>query len=241
MLFSRAGQIAFAHYPKTAGCSLTAWFRERFPDAAYVEPRNCHMPVRTSLEGLGLVTARPRRNRLVRNWLRLVGRVAPRLVAETQRVDLRIIGVVREPFEMLVSLYEYWRRYEFSEEPEAELIRTARTGTFREFLSVAVGDGHLANYETYFDVGGPAWQTTRLIDFQALEPGLAQVCEEFGIEPPATLERLNAAPRQRRDLGDYLAQAGSLVFEVRSHFRWYYEEAAGIMIRGRRTTARRAA
>lgn len=241
MLFSRAGQIAFAHYPKTAGCSLTAWFRDQFPDAAYVEPRNCHMPVRTSLEGLGLVRARRRRNRLVRNLLRLVGQVAPRLVADTQRVDLKIIGVLREPFEMLVSLYEYWRRYDFDEEPEGDLIHTARTGTFREFLSVAVGEGHLANYETYFDVGGPAWHTTRLLDFQSLEPGLAQVCDEFGIEPPAALERLNASPRQRRDLGAYLAQAGSLVFEVRSHFRWYYDEADGIMIRGRRKATRRAA
>jgi len=241
MLFSPLGQIAFAHYPKTAGCSMTAWFRGLFPDAAYVEPGNCHMPVRMSLERLGLVTARRRRNRLVRNWLRLVGQVSPRLVADTRQVDLKIIGVLREPFEMLVSLYEYWRRYEFHEEPQATLIHTARTATFREFLALAVGERQLANYHTYFDVGGAAWHTTRLLDFQSLEPALAEVCDEFGIEPPEALDRRNAAPQPVRDVGRYLAEAGSLVFEVRSHFRWYYEEASRIMIRGRRTAARRAA
>ena len=241
MLFSPAGQIAFAHYPKTAGTSITSWFRESFPDAAYVEPGNCHMPVRTSLERLGLVTAPARRSKFVRECLRLVRHVMPRDFPVPERCDLPIIGVVREPFEMLVSLYEYWRRYEFQEEPKEGLIRVARTGTFREFLRLAVGERWLANYRTYFDIDGPAWASTRLIDFQALEPGLTAVCREFGIEPPAFLDRRNAAPRGARDLGGYLAEAGSLVFEVRSHFRWYYEEAEGVLIRGERPRLRRAA
>ena len=38
MLYSRSANIAFAHYPKTAGHSLVAWFRETFPDAAFVDP-----------------------------------------------------------------------------------------------------------------------------------------------------------------------------------------------------------
>ncbi|MBM4023295.1 MAG: hypothetical protein FJ284_13865 [Planctomycetes bacterium] len=241
MFVSAAGRIAFAHYPKTAGCSILEWFRGRFPDAAYVQPGNCHMPVRASLERLGLVPARGRRPRIVRACLRIVERVAPRLVVNARPCDLRVIGVLREPFEMLVSLYEYWRRYEFREEPDAELIRTARTGTFRDFLRAAVGTGHLANYETYFDVGGPAWQSTRLIDFQSLESGLAEVCGEFGVEPPTGLGRRNAAPQRGRDVGAYLAEAGGLVFDVRNHFRWYYDEASRIMRRGRRVARQRAA
>ncbi|MFM1902724.1 MAG: Sulfotransferase family, partial [Planctomycetota bacterium] len=220
------GHLAFAHYPKTAGSSLTAWFRRSFPDASYVEPGNCHMPVRRSLEHLGLVASIGDRPRLVRECLRIVQRLSP------ARCDLPIIGVVREPFEMLISLYEYWRRCEFAEEPAGELIQAARTGTFRTFLGLAVGEKLLANYETYFDVGGPAWATTRLIDFQCLRPGLAAVCQEFGIDPPAEILRMNAAPRRHRDAGGYLAEAGAFVFEVRSHFRWYYDEAVRIMVRG---------
>lgn len=227
MLYSPAAHLAFAHYPKTAGSSLTAWFRESFPDSSYVEPGNCHMSVRVSLERLGLVAGSGSRPRIVRECLRLVHRLAP------ERCDLPIFGVLREPFEMLISLYDYWRQYEFAEEPDGELIRAARTGTFRQFLALAVGEKLLANYETYFDVGGPAWAKTRLIDFQCLEPGLASVCEEFGIQPPASLGRLNAGPRTGRDPGTYLAEAGALAFEVRSHFRWYYDEAVRIMVRGR--------
>jgi hypothetical protein len=241
MLFSPASQIAFAHYPKTAGSSLTRWFRDHFFDAVYIEPGNCHMPVRMSLEEIGLVTARQKRPRLVRGCLRLAERIAPALLTSTERCDLRIMGVLREPFEMLVSLYEYWRRYEFREEPVEGLIRTARTSTFRKFLQLAVAERQLSNYRDYFDVGGPAWPTTRLLDFQSLEPALAQVCDEWGVRPPASLRRLNAAPHERRDLGGYLAEAGSLVFEVRSHFRWYYEEATRIMIRGERLVGLQAA
>jgi hypothetical protein len=162
------------------------------------------------------------------------------MTARSEPCDVRIIGVVREPFEMLVSLYEYWRRYDFREEPAVGLIRTARTGTFRQFLELAVGERQLVNYHTHFDVGGPAWAGTRLLDFQSLEPALETVCAEFGIEAAAGLGCLNAAPR-RRDVGGYLAEAGGLVFEVRSYFRWYYEEATRIMIRGRQLQLLRAA
>ena len=241
MLFSPAGQIAFAHYPKTAGTSITAWFQESFPDAAYVDPYNCHMPVRTSLERLGLLTAPARRSKFVRECLRLVRHVTPLDFHVPERCDIPIIGVVREPFEMLVSLYEYWRRYDFPQPPRPPLIRAARERPFREFLALAVGDHPVQNYHDFFDVGGPAWTNTRLINFQTLGPGLAAVCREFGIEPPPFLDHRNAAPRGARDLGGYLAEAGSLVFEVRSHFRWYYEEAEGVLVRGERPRLRRAA
>jgi hypothetical protein len=232
MLFSPTGQIAFAHYPKTAGCSMMAWFRGLFEDAAYVEPGNCHMPVRMSLERLGLVAARPRR-RLQREILRLVGQIAPRLIADPPKVDLKIIGVVREPFEMLVSLYEYWRTYDFQEPSQPPLIRAARERSFRGFLGLAVGEYPVRSYHEFFDVGGPAWPRTRLLAFDSLEPALARVCREFGVPPPAeSLARRNAGPRPGRDLGPYREEAGSLVAEVRRHFAWYYDEGVRMMLRG---------
>jgi hypothetical protein len=214
MLFSPSVQIAFAHYPKTAGSSLTAWFCRCFADAAYVVPDVSHMPVRMGLETLGL--------------------------GDTTGRTIRIFGVVREPFETLISLYEYWRRYEFPEEPAAEFIQAARTRSFAEFVRLAVVDGHLPNYEVFFDVGGPVWNNTRLLDFHRLEPALATVCREFEIDPPTQLDRRNAAPYRIRDARDYMAEAGDLVPEVRRHFRWYYEEAASILERGDVWSRRRA-
>jgi hypothetical protein len=145
----------------------------------------------------------------------------------------RIIGVVREPFEMLVSLFEYWRSYEFAEEPTEPLIQCARRGSFRGFVAMAVAEGGLANYHDFFDMHGPAAANTRLLDFNALEPALMQVCREFGLNvADSKLGVLNVGPSRHRDLELYRTEAGSLLAEVRAHFRWYYEEGIHVMAKG---------
>jgi len=246
MLYSRAMNFGFAHYPKTAGHSLSRWFREAFPDAEFVErhPRYDvnHLPVRESLERLGLVPSRGGRpeGRLLKAARRL--RVAQwykaieaRCCRGSRRCSTRIIGVVREPFDMLVSLYEYWRRFDFPEEPTLQLIRCARTGTFREFLSLAVVERQLPNYCDFFDIAGPAAAFTRLLAFDSLEQALEEVCREFGLPlPAARLGQLNASPNRRRDLSPYIAEAGSLLADVHGHFRWYYEVGSRQMITGTR-------
>jgi hypothetical protein len=42
-------------------------------------------------------------------------------------------------------------------------------------------------------------------------------------------------------MGPYLAEAGGLLFEVRNHFRWYYDQASRVVVRGTRPELRRAA
>lgn len=239
MLFSPAGRIAIAHYPKTAGTSLTAWFRELFPDAAYPGPDQIHMPVRASLERLGLLGSG--HSGAIRKYLKLIEHIAPKFVTHREKCDVKIVGVVREPFEMLVSLYEYWQRCDFAEEPKSKLIQAARFHGFREFLRLAVERRKLPTYEKFFDVGGPAWKDTRLLDFHSLKPAIIAVCEEFHLAPQARLQRLNVAPRRARDLEDYVTEAGGLVFKVRKYFRWYYEEAGPLLIRGAREAMKQAA
>ena len=249
MLYSPSMNVGFAHYPKTAGHSLTKLFREVFPDASLIEKHSRyevnHLSVRYSLERLGLVercppSHRSRRRGVARvyaNLVRSLGSWVPAgqegSVGGTPPRFPRIIGVVREPFEMLVSLFEYWRGYDFSEEPSQPLIRCARTDTFHRFLEMAVVEHAVQNYRDFFDLDGPASAHTRLLDFKALKPALLQVCREFGVEVPADrLGFLNIGPSRRRDLGRYRAEAGNMLPEVRSHFRWYYEEGVHVMIKG---------
>ena len=130
-----------------------------------------------------------------------------------------------------------FRSCDFQEQSLPRLIRVARSGSFREFVHWAICKQRLENYESFFDVGGPAWETTRLIDFDSLYPSLEAVCREFGLDPPTGVERLNAASSRVREAGSYLAEAGSLVFEVRKYFRWYYEEAPRVMVRPDRAAA----
>ncbi len=132
---------------------------------------------------------------------------------------------------MLVSLFEYWRAFPFTQ-PQDQFVMSARVGTFPEFLDMAVVRGCSYSYEAFFDVGGPAWSSTRLIDFRTIETGLKTVCQEFGIASPHPLLYRNQGPTSGRGLEPYRLAAGLLMTDVHRHFRWYYTSAAQIMVRG---------
>lgn len=224
MFYSPDGRIGFVHYPKTAGTSLQHWFRRVFPDGELLEPENPHLSVASSL-----AVVRQRRQAAARGWRRIV----PTFLGGRPRREaaLRIVGVIREPFEMLVSLYEYWRRHEFDVEPTAAFIRCARRDSFPAFVRMAVVDGQAPTYEWFFDAGGPAWPLTRLINYHALDQGLEELCRELGIDRPPPLETRNAASGAR-DLDAYRREAGFLVDDVQRHFAWYYEYGRAIALGG---------
>ncbi len=224
MLYSPASKIAFAHYPKNAGCTMFQWFTTAFPDSLHLDPDGPHLGVRPGLERL----ARRDRSGPLGRLRGLLGRSAGLAAAGRQ---VRILGVVRDPFESLVSLYEFWRRGRpgvFG----SELMRAAKEGSFAEFLDLAIRERQCPRYVDFFDVGGPAWKNTRLLDFAALEPALAQACREFGIDPPRGLERLNAAPARLKSIEEYRREVGSFIILVRNYFRWYHEHGVKIMLRG---------
>ena len=235
MLYSPRHSIAFAHYPKTAGHSLVKWFRATFPDARFINPDPIHpvshLSVRESLDRLGI--ARQPFRFLGRSGRNAVGSLARHILPFPQP-QLRIIGVVREPMSMLVSLFEYWKTYDFGTEPITPLIAAARTGSFPTFLHRAVVRRELPKYDNFFDVGGAAWENTRLLDLETLDEDLAELTEAWGIETPVPrLERCNVGPRQVRDLSPYVDEAGALATVARSYFGWYYrrQTAAAATVR----------
>jgi hypothetical protein len=236
MLYSRRHGIALAHYPKTAGHSMVKWFRETFPDAAFVKPDPIHpvshLSVRESLDRLGIV---PQSLRFLgRSGRNAVGSLA-RHILPHQPPPLRIIGVVREPLAMLVSLFEYWKSYDFGPEPITPLITAAKTGSFRTFLERAILRRDLPKYDNFFDVGGQAWGNTRLLDLESIDDDLAALTDEWGIETPVTrLDRCNVGPRPVRDLSPYLEEAGALAPAARSYFGWYYRRQSAVASPARR-------
>jgi len=247
MLYSPKDQIAFAHFPKTAGTSIEAWFEKEFPDAKYVEPEEKHLCVSASLGRLsrtvsgtslpfseGIKRIRP----IVPVWFcRLIKKnqnIIQNLMTDNKIVSsIRIIGVMREPFEMLVSLYEYWQRCDWYPEPLSSFICAARREKdFQKFLYFAIKKTGIEKYEGFFNYGGPAWRNTRLIDYNHLEAGLQRAMDDFKMDRHVKLERLNSAPRQSFDLTRYREEAGSLWLEVRRYFKWYYNEGQKLMLRG---------
>ena len=232
MLYSRQHDLAFAHYPKTAGNSIGEWFRMSFDDAFLLDPipdyNISHLPVRVSLERLRLLKSSSPFFPPFMNHLTHLFR--PSNLPTFQRCSTRIIGVVREPFEMLVSLYEFCRHYPFKI-PLNPFIKSARDGTFPEFVHMAVVQRCLPSYDFFFDVGGPAWALTRLIDFDYLSCGLSEVCTEFGIAGPTNLPHRNVGPRPNRDLRPYKQALGTLASDVENYYHWYYTQRSSGLFR----------
>jgi hypothetical protein len=221
MLYSLAANVAFAHYPKTAGSAIAEWFRRSFPDARYVKPGHPHVDVRRSLAWLSGGRRLPPVERVrylarFSNW-RLPIEPRPKL-PET----IRIIGVVREPLEMLTSLYGYWRRCDANPNPGDRLVTAAWEGRFAEFAQRAIR-GRIHSYARFFDAGGLAWPNTRLITFDDVEDGLARACREFGLDVVVDLPRKNCGTRNARDSDQLKRLSIPLADAVRHHYAWYHD------------------
>lgn len=226
MLFHREKLLAFAHYPKTAGVSIGAWMRQTFPGCEFVAPDNRHLPVRRSMRSIsacGFLVSRSLPSFLTTGLVHALPK------------QYRIFGVIREPFEMLVSLYEFWRDKGAAwSAPRAEIVRIATSGSFRDFLGAVVRDRGLPPFEEFYDVGGPWWSNTRLLEFRSLDTDVRRLCLELHIPAFEPLPRLNTAADRSaggRDVASYAREAGLLKAEVRRYFRWYYEHGAAAVAR----------
>ena len=230
MLVSRTHKLAFAHYPKTAGTSLQRWFIETCPDAELLIPENPHFPVRPSLEKLRLPALQRRLGRFTHHSVNLL---SPTLAEHFRPLlaSLRIVGVIRDPFEMLVSLFEFWKQESSLSGTTDAFIGCTHHHTFRDFVAAAVIGGRIGTYEQFFDVGGPLWHRTTLLDFASLQPALQTFCDDNRLGHARPLPSLNRSSGGR-DLQRYVDEAGPLMAEVRRYFRWYYEEGVHLMIRG---------
>lgn len=215
MLYSLAADVAFAHYPQTADSTIADWFQRAFPDARAVRPGFPHVDVRRSLAWLSGGRSLPPLARV-----RHLARASTWRLPFAPRPDLpariRIIGVVREPLEMLAALYGSWRQGDTSPNSRDPLVTAALEGRFADFVRQAIG-GRLPSYAAFFDAGGPAWPNTRLVHYANLEEGLARACREFGLRVDVDLQQ---GPGRAAVLA---ALPAGLAARVRRHFAWYHE------------------
>lgn len=236
MLYSPGQRLAIACHPKTASTSLTAWMKKAFPDTVAANPVRPHVPVAEAIERLGL--SRGKKGSRWRN-------VLLRRFAQRPALPGLVIAVIREPADMLASLYTYWRRRS-SVVPRAphSLAHTATHDSFGAFVQEAVVKERLPHYFEFLGVGGEAWHATRLIDFKSLEPGFRKVLRDYGVEPPAALPRANVAtqtPEQDALRDAIRAEMPALMPVIQERYRWYYEEGQYAMVRGDVAAEARAA
>ena len=229
MLVSAQANLAFAHFPKTAGTSLTAMLTAALPDARLIDPADKHLAVRESYRRLC------RRKNPVRAWMRRL-KGLPCGTCEVEVPDpkaLRVIGVVREPFDMAVSLFEYWRKYlaHRSDRDATPLISAATRGDFIGFLELLGEDAsQFPTYHQFYDVEGPLWPNTILIDFAHLKEGLAEAFAQLDIKVDLDqLGQLNTNARTEAQMLERRAQAGGLADKVRRR----YERGRPLKLLGR--------
>jgi hypothetical protein len=228
VLYSPSQRIAFAHYPKTAGGAVSTWFRATFPDAVEICHSDAHIPVRAALSYLTQGRSLPLRRRLSLKSSKLVPSGVG-ILQPSEAKTIRIFGVVRSPFDMIVSLFRWWRRPEHHSATYTPLRRAAEHDDFRQFVECAVIRRQLPRYEDFFDVGGFAWNNTSLLHFDGLEGGLQSLMSAYRIKAAVRLEHRNRATPDRASHTAYERQAGSLVPKVHAYFSWYYRNQSSFI------------
>ena len=222
MIYSPAHNIAFAHYPKCGGTSITDWFKNTFEDAQFLETERLHKRVsHLNVKGaIKLIRSRQK------NIFRKNNSDSNPPIALN---ELRIIGVLRDPFDMLVSLYTFWKHAPLTSFGVAVLpkvIQTAREESFCRFLEVAILEKTVETYHSFFNVDGPLWNQTYVLPFENLENALTKLSVELDLPASKTgLKRLNVNPKPDRKIHTYLYEASSLLADIEQHFSWYYSEA----------------
>ena len=231
VLYSRAYNLVFAHYPKTGGSSIRTWFHETFADDLIDhEPDIPHHHVRKGLARLRC-GPRPPSSPL----LRLLCQCS-KPMNSPYRVphDVRVLGVLREPFDLLRSLFLYWRRTA-SPGTKSPFIRSAVTADFTKFVWLATARRRLPNYHRFFGVGTKVWQRTTLVDFSNLKAGLQDAMRRLAVPTAVQLPSVNANPAHRHtpaSRGELLTFDTRMGMAVRQHFAWYYDEGRSLCLRG---------
>lgn len=220
MLISASKCVAFAHFPKTAGTSLREFLMQQIPDMRPILPEgDVHMGVK---EGTGLLRQRfALTSRLTARVRSLLTGMPREALPHPDRIY--VLGVVREPFEMAISLFEYWNRV--LRVGHSSLSNAALRGDFISFLSILAEDSsHFPTYRQFYHEGGPYWQRTVLVDFDHLHDGLNQAFDIMGIRVDmAKLPRRNTAVRVADGIRRREEEAGELAERVRSRYSWPWD------------------
>lgn len=219
MLVSLSHNLAFVHYPKTGGMSVTDLLTSCMPDARLIDPGSRHLDLPHGLKRL-MYQNRPIRRRLAECLGRPIGRCDVTLPAP---LELRVLGILRDPFEMTVSLFEYWgRKLPEDEKHHSPLASAATRGDFQTFLRIMASDCEsFPTYRRFYDFGGPLWARTTLVDFAHLRSGLAEALARLGIKADLDrLRHLNAGNRTSERMPDFEREAGPLAGSIRRRFGW---------------------
>jgi len=202
MLYIPKHHIAFVHYPKTAGTSVLHLLHGCFSDAVELGPTHCG--IRESRR----ILRRPK------HWSRTGFRGTR---------SLKFFGVVREPKDMLVSLFSYWGGRHTELRPEMPMHAAVLANDFEKFIHHAVLKRDLPNYRNFFDFQGSCWRATRLILFDNIRAEVAALVRDMTSVTPPEISSYNSSPADPIKQEEYRGLAyGKFAGHITEYFKWYY-------------------
>lgn len=231
MIYSQEHNIAFVHYPKTGGTAMFDWFTNTFPDACLVLPGYHHVALKRGVELLKhqYETGQSLFTNFCTKCLSKLG--YDNCGFNKISNQMRVIGVIRNPLEMLISLFEFYSKSPMSAD-DFPMVKTAQNRNFARFVGLAVNEQQISKYEDFFDYGGRFWNNTRLIDFNNLQAGLEEVCREIGIPSHIPLQKLNSGSGSYKNIDEYKKEMSVNYIHFRDYFKWYYTTGVNIMVSG---------
>jgi hypothetical protein len=234
MLFD--DKLLFIHAPKTAGTSVTSFLIANLSRGVTVsEPTDkpapdVVMPAAARLR-LGLRRLRRRAGLLARPHLKVIAGTRHETLAEAAAAlarlnrrleDFRaIIAIVRDPYDLEVSRYHFFRRgylgvkgvaHELAEE-------LAQAGDFEAFALKAPYHGRLPSHiEDWYEIDGRMPGNLTILRFENLESELLDVVGRF-YSVAAKLPRLNAS--KHAPYASYLSPAAEEA--IYQKYRWLFD------------------
>lgn len=206
-------QLLFLHIPKTAGTSVAAFLARALPKPVWyhhVQPQP-----ELALDGVAWVRGNPHPN---------AAQAARAVAAHGFALDRfpLILAVMRNPYELEVSQYEYLRaRPVGGRSPRQQL---ARTLPFSDYLRVTLGEGAGGQPRSLWRmvaVGGRIPDNLRLVSFDRVEDGVRACLRDLGV---AGVDAIAFPWLNRTDYGDwrsyYTAETEALVYASE---RWLFD------------------
>ena len=204
--------VLFLHVPKAGGTSITHYLLNTLPGPIHY----IHTLVPSSSPGTRIVHIPGFPHQTIESAAKIM-RV---LGIDVEQIPL-ILAVLRNPYDLAVSLYGWFRRPDNVALDGNALRTVALTSSFREFVIAAAkqrGD-HLGQARGFFHLRGTIPPNLRVVRFDYLEVDVHSALAEFGIRNAVEMPHYNRSTR-----GTYPTYYDALTEEiVFAKNRWVFE------------------
>ena len=186
MYYSAKFNLCFFHTPKTGGTSFREWLKEGISDLELVINKRYH-----------------------------------ETLSETAKVfkdfdNTRIVTILRNPFDLVVSTYFYWRK--FPKDYRNERVQMAHKSEFNDFVKWFVVNRD--NYKTFLEVDGKIPVNIRFIRLENLIEESQEVFDGLGMNLDASKIKHKNKSKHKPSSCYFTSETITL---IKNRYRWVFD------------------